>query len=99
LRFLSIVTRFDEKRVTQFFIQDGKKIEVPSPKLPGFPPENGITNDYCKAKVVNFDDKDRFTSVGGFEKHIDALRRPMVMAMSITDDVSGAVNRFCWLLY
>ncbi|KAI9166322.1 Exoglucanase 1 [Paramyrothecium foliicola] len=82
----TVVTRFEEERVTQFFIQDGKKIEVPSAQAEELPDESGLSKDYCRAKQSLFDEPDRFDQVGGFSKHQEAVRTPMVLTMAITDD-------------
>jgi hypothetical protein len=35
-----------------------------------------------------FEERDIFNEVGGWHQHTDALRTPMVLSMSIQDDVS-----------
>ena len=84
----SVVTRFEETEVTQFFIQDGKKIETPAPAWDGFPDSSGISAEYCNSQFTIFDDQDRFHQVGGFPRHNEMLKHPMVLTMSITNDVS-----------
>ncbi|KEY69368.1 hypothetical protein S7711_08126 [Stachybotrys chartarum IBT 7711] len=83
-----VVTQFDEAKVSQFFMQDGQRIELPTPAVPDFPDDNGLTEDYCRARTWNFQEWDRFEQIGGFEQHAAALQQPMVLAMAITDDAS-----------
>jgi len=83
------VTQFGETKVTQFFIQDGKRIESPAPTLswPGLPASGGLSHDMCVAKANLFSERDIYSANGGWETHLAYLRRPMVLAMSILDDV------------
>ncbi|KZL85552.1 exoglucanase 1 protein [Colletotrichum incanum] len=83
---ITVVTRFEEDQVTQFFIQDGKRIEAPKPTYPNFPEKSGISSKHCSVLAHTFDEPDNFSRVGGYDHHNDALRRPMVLAMSISDD-------------
>jgi cellulose 1,4-beta-cellobiosidase len=82
----TIVTRFEDDQITQFFIQDGKKIEVPYPTTDDLPNKSGISADYCKAKQVLFNEHNRFDPSGGWTMHQQAIRQPMVLTMAITDD-------------
>ncbi|TDZ68066.1 Exoglucanase 1 [Colletotrichum trifolii] len=82
----TVVTRFAEDRVTKFFIQDGVKIEAPVPTKPNFPGTAGLDEDFCDVLPRNFDELDKFNQHGGWARHIDVLRRPLVMALSIQDD-------------
>jgi len=62
---------------------------MPAPKIDGIPSENGdITPEFCTAQFKTFDDRDRFAEVGGFSQLNAALAVPMVLVMSIWDDVS-----------
>ncbi|KAI2780600.1 glycoside hydrolase family 7 protein [Daldinia loculata] len=82
----TVVTQFAENKLTQFFVQNGKKIEIPGPKIDGFPTESNITPEYCTAEFGVFGDRDRFKEVGGFDQLNNALDVPMVLVMSIWDD-------------
>lgn len=84
----SVVTQFSEDFVTQFFIQDGVKIETPAPAYPNFPDVSGLNAEYCEVRPVEFEDIDRFGGVGGFNRHVEMLSQPMVLTMAIQDDVS-----------
>ncbi|KAI6091291.1 glycoside hydrolase family 7 protein [Hypoxylon rubiginosum] len=83
----TVVTQFSDNKVTQFFVQGGKKIEIPAPKLDGFPTDSSsITPEYCSAEVTAFGDRDRFTEVGGWDKLNAVWSMPVVLVMSIWDD-------------
>ncbi|KAK1450763.1 exoglucanase 1 [Colletotrichum cuscutae] len=85
-RKFTVVTQFSEENVRQFFVQDGKRIETPAASYPGFPNTSGLSPDYCKALPTNFQDPEYFAQVGGYSRHNEALRRPMVLTMSISND-------------
>ncbi|KAH8171532.1 glycosyl hydrolase family 7 domain-containing protein [Sarocladium implicatum] len=83
----TVVTQFQESGVNQYFIQDGKRIDPPAPHWNDIPdPNGGITEDYCNVRPEVFGSRDLFNEVGGWDQHVDALRQPMVMALSIDDD-------------
>ena len=90
-----VVTRFTEEAVTQFFIQDGVKIEAPAPVLDGFESieTGGISGEYCDVKAWEFQERDTFIELGGITRQNQILRQPLVLAMSIKDDVSSSLNR------
>lgn len=74
------------------FIQDGKVIEVPGPKLEGLDHfDNTITPEYCAAYPPLFEDRDRHNEVGGTPALNEALRLPMVLVLSIWADVSSSI--------
>jgi glycosyl hydrolase family 7 len=86
---ISVVTRFTDEETTQFFIQNGQKIETPPPATPGLSNVSGLNEDYCynsgsKFALSNY----IFEEVGGIHRHRAALHQPLVLALSITDDVS-----------
>ncbi|KAI1760412.1 glycoside hydrolase family 7 protein [Hypoxylon sp. FL1150] len=83
----TVVTQFSNNKVTQFFVQGGKKIEIPAPTLAGFPTDSSsITPEYCSAEVTAFGDRDRFTEVGGWTQLNAVWSMPVVLVMSIWDD-------------
>ncbi|KAI1269323.1 glycoside hydrolase family 7 protein [Xylariaceae sp. FL1019] len=82
----TVVTQFKPDAFTQFFVQDGKKIEIPGSTFNGIPSSSTITPDYCKAEFSVLGDRDRFNEVGGFSKLNDAVSQPLVLVMSIWDD-------------
>jgi len=82
----TVVTQFTSTKLTQFFVQGGKKIPIPAPAFDGFPKEGSITPEYCTAMFKVFGDRDRFSEVGGFPQLAKALQLPMVLVLSIWDD-------------
>lgn len=83
----TVVSRFSDNKLEQFFVQNNKKIDVPAPTWDGIPNENSfITPEFCTAQFAAFGDRDRFAEVGGFAQLNAALRVPMVLVMSIWDD-------------
>ncbi|KAK4442321.1 Exoglucanase 1 [Podospora aff. communis PSN243] len=85
-RPFTVVTRFEEGMVYQVFVQDGKRIETPPPSWGGV---GGITEESCGRRVGVFGEGDGFGELGGWEAHREMLRRPMVLAMSISPDWEG----------
>ncbi|KAK3356854.1 putative cellulose 1, 4-beta-cellobiosidase [Lasiosphaeria hispida] len=83
----TVVTRFEDNKLSQFFVQNGKKIEIPPTTYDGIPKEtSNITPEFCESQFKTFGDRDRFAEVGGFAQLNTALRVPMVLVMSIWDD-------------
>ncbi|KAK3319570.1 cellulose 1,4-beta-cellobiosidase [Cercophora scortea] len=86
----SIITQFLGSGTTlteikQFYIQNGKKIDMPASTWPGVT-GNSLTPDFCKAQKVAFGDTDRFNQMGGFDTMAQALAKPMVLVLSLWDD-------------
>lgn len=73
--------------MSQYFVQDGAKIEIPAPTFEGLPNSSAITPEYCDNVFTVFDDVNRFNDVGGWPALNNALGLPMVLVMSIWDDV------------
>lgn len=88
----SVVTQFKENAYTQFFVQNGKKISIPGSTFDGLPSSSTITPEYCKAQFNLLGDRDRFTEVGGFSSVNQALSKPLVLVMSIWDDVCNPLS-------
>jgi len=94
-RVFTVVTRFaaGTGEITKFFVQDGRRIEMPSPRgVVGLPEDgegsNGITRGICDNLGSAFDQRDQWAERGGWETHLELLRRPLVLALSIDHDVS-----------
>ncbi|MBH1945560.1 hypothetical protein I5L01_15165, partial [Erythrobacter sp. YJ-T3-07] len=68
--------------------QDGAKIEIPAPTYDGISDSSAITPEFCTNQFSVFGDRDRFSEVGGFAQLNKAFQVPMVLVMSIWDDVS-----------
>lgn len=82
---ITVVTQFQENKITQFFVQNGVKHEMPESTIEGVP-GNTVNPEFCKAQFQAFDDRDRFNEVGGWDKMNEALRSPWVLVMSLWDD-------------
>lgn len=94
-----MITRFEEGRVYQIFIQDGKRIDTPVPEWEGFSKQTGLSPDICAQQPKVFGEFDRFTQNGGWKTHKDILTRPMVLTMAIDTDVSAPDCFLCgWCL-
>ncbi|KAM7189967.1 Exoglucanase 1 [Rhypophila sp. PSN 637] len=87
-RKFTVVTQFGDTKVTQFFIQNGTRIDMPDPTLEGLPEHNGLTPEFCAKSSALFDEPDRFGLNGGWQTHLKMLSRPMVLSLSISDDHS-----------
>ncbi|KAH9904063.1 putative cellulose 1, 4-beta-cellobiosidase [Xylariomycetidae sp. FL2044] len=82
----TVVTQFKAGEYTQFFVQNGKKIEIPGSTYDGIPASSHITDEYCTAQFSALGDRDRFAEVGGMNQVDAAVSKPMVLVMSIWDD-------------
>ncbi|KAL8400874.1 hypothetical protein RB594_001050 [Gaeumannomyces avenae] len=82
----TVVTRFEKDKLSQFFVQNNKKITIPAPTVEGLPATSDITAEYCTNVFKAFDDRNRFDEVGGWSQLQKALALPMVLVMSIWDD-------------
>ena len=72
--------------IKQFYVQNGKKIEVPPTKIPGLGPYNSLTNQNCQAQKSVFGEAPNFLSKGGMKTMGEAMKRGMVLVMSLWDD-------------
>ncbi|KAK4044106.1 glycoside hydrolase [Parachaetomium inaequale] len=91
-RKFTVVTQWSETKVTQFFIQDGQKIELPAPVVEGLPKEAGLSADMCSKQRAVFGELDTMAQNGGWETHNrQLLSQPMVLVMSIGADVHGGL--------
>jgi len=74
-------------------VQGGKKLVIPPPTWDGLPKDSSaITPEFCDAQFTAFGDHNRFKDVGGFDQLNKALGVPMVLVMSIWDDVSSLLR-------
>lgn len=91
-----VVTRFTATNITQFFVQDGRKIEVPVPTVAGLPPHNGLTPEMCSAARPLFNERNRYAEMGGWDTNVKLLSKPLVLSMEINVNVSyPAFPRAC----
>ncbi len=91
---LRVVTQFAETQVTQFFIQDGKRIDAPAPTWEGLPKQAGLSPEMCEKLPSVFGNSDGFGGLRTWEAHKRMLSQPMVLTMSIDTDVSLVVSTF-----
>lgn len=84
----SVVSQFGSDAFTQYFIQDGERIDVPAPTFDGISDTSEITAEFCTNQFSVFDERDRYAEVGGWSAMQDAISIPMVLVMSIWNDVS-----------
>jgi cellulose 1,4-beta-cellobiosidase len=90
----SVVSQFGADAFTQYFIQDGVRIDVPAPTFDGISDTSDITDDFCTNQFSVFDERDRYAEVGGWTAMQEAINIPMVLVMSIWNDVSPRNARF-----
>lgn len=82
------MTQFAQNKLSQFLVQNGKKFVIPGPTDTSISSTSDITPDFCSKVFTTFDDRNRFEEVGGWKNLNAALDIPMVLVMSIWDDVS-----------
>jgi cellulose 1,4-beta-cellobiosidase len=90
---LSVVSQFTSTGLTQFFVQDGVRIDPPAPTWEGLPNSSEINDELCSNVFNVFNDYDRFAEIGGWSILQDALSKPMVLVMSIWADVCTPAER------
>jgi cellulose 1,4-beta-cellobiosidase len=72
--------------ISQYFIQNGQKYEVPGSKY--VDGGSKIDAEFCDASKDLFKDNKRFQEMGGLAQMGDATGKGMVLVMSVWDDVS-----------
>ena len=88
---MTVVTQFlkdaagELGEIKRFYVQGGKIIANAPSKIPGVA-GNSITQDWCDKRVTAFTDVDDFNRKGGMKQMGEALKKPMVLVMSIWDD-------------
>merc|ERR1719253_1956635 len=72
----------------RFYMQDGKKIENPTPSYAAAGSDfTAISDDMCAAQMTNFSDRlDVFQAKGGVAGMGDAMARSMALVISLWDD-------------
>lgn len=86
----SVVSQFENNSLKQFFIQDGARIDIPTPTWEGLPDSNEITPELCDNLFSVFEEEtDRYADVGGWPALNEGLALPQVLVMSIWADVSS----------
>jgi cellulose 1,4-beta-cellobiosidase len=82
----TVVTQFRESGITQYFVQNGKKIKRPAPKDASLGKSGDLTESYCDNMFNLFAERNRFVEVGGWEQQNTFLRKPMVLTMALGHD-------------
>lgn len=91
-RVFTVVTQFIESggslsEIRRFYVQDGEVIPNSESTISGTS-GNSINAEFCSASRVAFGDTDTFNRHGGMSGMSQALANPMVLVMSLWDDVS-----------
>jgi cellulose 1,4-beta-cellobiosidase len=90
---VTVVTQFiagddgNLAEIKRFYVQDGKVIANADSQIEGVT-GNTITQDYCDAQKKVFGDEGSFNNNGGLAKMGEAVAAPMVLVMSLWNDVS-----------
>ena len=86
----SVVTRFTNSSITQFFVQDGRKINTPVPAIAGLPPHDGLSAEMCSAAPSLFGERNRHAETGGWAATTKLLTKPLVLSLEMDVDVCAA---------
>ncbi|RLN93565.1 hypothetical protein BBJ28_00001712, partial [Nothophytophthora sp. Chile5] len=91
----TVVTRFitDDgtadgslSEITRFYVQDGVSHEMPYASWTSLTDMNSLTEDQCSAAKTEFGDEDDHKAKGGLEQLGLAMKRGMVLTMSLWTD-------------
>lgn len=74
------------KEIRRIYVQDGKVIQNSKVNISGMDAYDSITGDFCDAQKSAFGDTTSFQSKGGLSGMGAALKRGMVLVLSIWDD-------------
>ena len=90
---VTVVTQFikgsggELDAIRRFYVQNGKVIPNSESTVEGNP-GNQIDETFCKAQKTTFGDVDHFSLKGGMKQFSKAVEKPMVLVLSLWDDVS-----------
>ena len=90
---MTVVTQFHTDSsgmlsdIKRFYVQDGKVFANAESEIPGNP-GNSINAEFCSAQKDIFGDVNTYEDRGGHAKMSEALAMPMVLVLSLWDDVS-----------
>lgn len=90
---MSVVTQFLKgsdgalSEIKRFYVQNGKAIPNSESDIAGLP-GNSVKKDFCDAQKRIFENRDSFAEKGGLAQMSKAVAAPMVLVMSLWDDVS-----------
>lgn len=92
---VTVVTRFAKGTdgtslgaIQRYYVQNGVVFANSQSNIAGVP-GNSVTQAYCDAKNGVFGDDPGFDQMGGLAQLGAAVTKPMVLVMSLWDDVSG----------
>ena len=92
---MTVVTQFitsdqtdegDLEEVKRYYVQNGKKIPHPATHIDGLGPYSSISNQHCANQKRVFGESPTFQQKGGMKGMGEAMKRGMVLVMSIWDD-------------
>jgi cellulose 1,4-beta-cellobiosidase len=89
---MTVVTQFltsggQLSEIKRFYVQNGRVIPNSESTIAGVT-GNSITTSYCTAQKAAFGDSNSFANKGGLAQMGAALAQPMVLVLSLWDDVS-----------
>jgi len=76
----------DLSEIRRFYVQNGKKIETPKTNVSGLGTYNSLTNQHCGNQKKVFEEAPTFIAKGGMKAMGEAMRRGMVLVLSLWDD-------------
>jgi cellulose 1,4-beta-cellobiosidase len=95
----TVVTQFVKgsdgtlESIKRFYVQNGKTIANSESTIDGNS-GNEINDAFCKSQKVAFGDADHFNEKGGLKQMSKAVAGPMVLVMSLWDDVRPIILAF-----
>lgn len=102
-RKFTVVTQFltttgnstgDLREIRRLYVQDGKVIENAIVQVPGIDKGNSLTDEFCAQEKKAFGGVNAFASQGGMKGMGEALKRGMVLVLSVWDDSGSSMK---WL--
>lgn len=84
----------DVNEIRRFYVQNGKKIDFPRANVSGMSNFDSISNQNCQAHMSKFGDSNKFLTAGAMKGMGEALKRGMVLVLSLWDDYSSHMK---WL--
>ena len=92
---MTVVTQFltsdgtangDLNEIRRFYVQDGKMINNTMVTIGGSKKYDSVTDKFCADMHDSFNEKNGFADHGGLRQMSDAMKRGMVLVMSLWDD-------------
>jgi cellulose 1,4-beta-cellobiosidase len=76
----------DLSEIRRFYVQNGKKIENSKVNFPGVTAHSSLTEKFCDETKALFGDVNDHSAKGGLKKMGQAMKKGMVLVMSLWDD-------------